>query len=130
MDKKKLKKLHTQYPYIEVIIIYIFGILIGMYVNLFTSDISSNQTNANWRWTDSSFFVVIVVLITLNIIYYIFFSTYSTNKALDKSANAENELKAAMVKETKKAIAKDIELDTKISYVEKTITSIRKLDAN
>lgn len=75
--KDKIQKLHKNHRYIEPLLIFGFGNLTGVIVNLISGEISSNSLNESWNLFMSIYLKHMVFVAIMIIIYYKFLSTYS-----------------------------------------------------
>lgn len=129
MDKRKINQFHTKYPFVEPILLFVIGILIGIFSSLLTGEISA-ANNDNWRIVDSHFFRIVSFMTITGIVYYWKFSSYSIGKQIHNSRITSNALIDLILIETKKMAENDssIAFEKKLMLIQKSASTIRKVD--
>jgi len=97
--KEKINNFHIKYPFVESIFIFISGISIGFFLDLFVGDLSSTHSN-DWRIVDSKYLWISITIVAVVVIYYWKFGAYSIRKQMKISDIASDEIIKAITKES------------------------------
>lgn len=126
----KIDYFHKKYPFVESIFIFLLGALIGFFSNLFTGDILSVHAE-NWRFVDSWYLWVIIVLIIIGVVYYWKFSAFSIAKQQNRNLqNAADIIINTLANEPKKIFKSNspISYEKRLTLVKKVIQTMREVD--
>jgi uncharacterized membrane protein len=112
-----------------LIFIFILGISIGFFLNLLANDISSAHVD-NWRVVDSWHLWIVIVLITIGVVYYWKFSSYSIGKQIKITETVGRNMIKTLTNKVNNTIknASPISFEENLILVQKSIRVICEID--
>lgn len=124
MDKLKVTTFHKKYPFIEKFVDFMLSITAGVFAGLFTNDINKIGI-AEWKWYQSLYLWVLLLIIIISLIYYCKFSTFAKINSADiklKKSEFDKrfmELALADIEKCDKYNDKRIIADSVTEYIDK-----------
>jgi len=129
MEKRNVYRFHKKYPFAESIFLFLLGIFVGFFINMFTGNILSEQISG-WQIIKSYYFFVTLALIFIGVVYYWKFSSFSINQKNTSSIKAADTIIHTLANETKKMLESDapITYEKRLTLARKTAQLIKEVD--
>jgi len=129
MYKSNILNFHKKYPFVEPIFLFLLGIFVGAFINLFTGKISSGQI-IGWQILRSKYFWITVFFLFFGIIYYWKFSSFAITRKNTSTIKAGDTIIDTLTKELTKMLEKDdpIAFKQHLPLVRETIQVIKEVD--